>query len=100
MPTGSPSGGPARGARAARPEHPRARRADWEQLIRFCLVGARGYLLNLAVFSLFVHVAESLHVAAVCAFGIAWTNNFVLNKYWTFRRHELPAVQQGARYLR
>jgi putative flippase GtrA len=77
-----------------------ARRADWQQLLRFCVVGTSGYLVNLAVFSLLVHAAD-LHylAAAVGAFVVAWTNNFVLNKFWTFRRHELSAVQQGARYL-
>jgi putative flippase GtrA len=78
----------------------RARRADWEQLVRFCVVGAGGSVLNLAVFALFVHVA-GIHyaVAAVLAFCIAWTNNFLFNKYWTFRRHELHPALQGARYL-
>jgi putative flippase GtrA len=77
-----------------------ARRSDWTQLLRFCVVGASGYLVNLLVFSLLVHVAEWHYiVAAVGAFAVAWTNNFVLNKFWTFQRHELSAVQQGARYL-
>ena len=77
-----------------------AKRSDWHQLLRFCVVGASGYLVNLVVFSLLVHVA-GLHyiVSAVGAFVVAWTNNFVLNKFWTFRRHELSAAQQGARYL-
>ena len=38
-------------------------------------------------------------MAAIGAFCVAWTNNFVLNKFWTFNKHELSAVQQGARYL-
>jgi len=78
----------------------RARRADWEQLMRFCAVGASGYFVNLAVFSVLVHVAGAHYaVAAVGAFCVAWTNNFLWNKYWTFRRHGLTALQQGARYL-
>jgi dolichol-phosphate mannosyltransferase len=77
-----------------------AKRADWHQLLRFCVVGASGYLVNLLVFSLLVHAADWHYIAAgVGAFVVAWTNNFVLNKFWTFRRHELSAVQQGARYL-
>ena len=78
----------------------RARRADWQQLIRFCVVGASGYLVNLVVFSVMVHVLD-LHyvVAAIGAFCVAWTSNFVFNKFWTFQQHGLSAVQQGARYL-
>ena len=78
----------------------RARRADWEQLVRFCVVGGIGYVVNLAVFSLLVHGADTHYaLAAVVAFCVAWTNNFLFNKYWTFRRHELSTAQQGARYL-
>ena len=78
----------------------RARRADWQQLIRFCVVGASGYLVNLVVFSVMVHVLD-LHyvVAAIGAFCVAWTSNFVFNKFWTFQQHGLSAVQQGVRYL-
>ncbi len=78
----------------------RAQRADWQQLIRFCVVGASGYLVNLLVFSAMVH-ALGLHyvVAAIGAFCVAWTSNFVFNKFWTFQQHGLSAVQQGARYL-
>ena len=77
-----------------------AQRADWTQLIRFCVVGASGYLVNLVVFALLVHSAGAHYVlAAIGAFCVAWTNNFFLNKFWTFRQHELSAAQQGARYL-
>lgn len=77
-----------------------ARRADWNQLIRFCVVGASGYLVNLVVFTFLVHGLDAHYVvAAVGAFCVAWTNNFVLNKFWTFDKHELSALRQGARYL-
>lgn len=78
----------------------RAQREDWEQLVRFCVVGASGYLVNLAVFTILVHGVGAHYVpSAVGAFGVAWTNNFLWNKYWTFRRHGLSAMQQGVRYL-
>nr|MBA2293845.1 hypothetical protein [Actinomycetota bacterium] len=28
------------------------RRANWEQLVKFCVVGASGYVVNLAVYAL------------------------------------------------
>ena len=78
----------------------RAQREDWQQLIRFCVVGASGYFVNLAVFTTLVHAAGAHYaLSAVIAFCVAWTNNFLWNKYWTFRRHGLSAMQQGARYL-
>jgi len=75
-------------------------RDTWAQLMRFLVVGASGYVVNLAVFGLLVHRFEIHHtVAAIGAFLVAWTNNFILNKWWTFRRHELSAATQGARYM-
>ena len=29
------------------------------------------------------------------AFCVAWTNNFVFNKFWTFQRHGLSAAAAG-----
>ena len=73
---------------------------DWAQLVRFCLVGASGYLVNLAVFSVLLKGLGAHHlVAAIGAFFVAWTTNFVLNKHWTFRRHGLSTLQQGTRNL-
>ena len=78
----------------------RAQRADWNQLIRFCVVGASGYLVNLVVFTILVHSIGAHYVlAAIGAFCVAWTNNFIFNKFWTFRQHELSAARQGFRYL-
>lgn len=75
-------------------------RGAWGQLLRFCVVGASGYVVNLAVFAALVHGAGAHHLtAAIGAFLVAWTNNFILNKYWTFQRHSLTATQQGIRYM-
>ena len=62
------------------------RRRNWEQLVKFCIVGASGYVVNLAVFALAFH-ALGLHylVAAVCSFLVAVTNNYSWNRLWTFR---------------
>ena len=38
-------------------------------------------------------------VAATISFIVAWSTNFWLNKHWTFSRHGLSIVQQGARNL-
>jgi putative flippase GtrA len=61
-------------------------RENWIQLLKFGLVGASGYLVNLAVFALLVNGAGVHHiVAAVLSFCVAVTNNFLLNRSWTFR---------------
>lgn len=82
------------------PDPRRATRGDWTQLLRFCVVGGSGYVVNLIVFTLLVTVSDAHYsVAALGAFVVAWTNNFFLNKYWTFKRSQLSMGSQAARYL-
>jgi putative flippase GtrA len=80
------------GAAARRP-------ASWWQLVKFGLVGGSGYLINLAVFALFVGLGAHHVIAAIGAFCVAVTNNFVLNRYWTFGPGEGPAHFQAARFF-
>jgi dolichol-phosphate mannosyltransferase len=64
---------------------------NWVQLFQFAVVGASGYVINLIVFAFLTEATEIQHtLAAVGAFCVAVTNNFVLNRIWTFR-------SQGAR---
>ena len=61
------------------------RPANWFQLVRFGLVGGVGFIVNLAVYALFVHpIGVDYHVAAVAAWLVAVLNNFILNRHWTF----------------
>ena len=76
------------------------KRKNWEQLLKFCVVGASGYVVNLAVFSLLV-VGFGLHYipAAVCSFLVAVTNNYTWNRVWTFRSQRGHMGVQGMRFL-
>ncbi len=70
------------------------------QLVRFAIVGASGYALNLAVFAALVHGAgANFRVAAVAAFLAAVTNNFAWNRVWTFDARDGHAGFQAARFL-
>ena len=72
----------------------------WYQLLRFCLVGASGYIVNLAVFFAFTEPLGTNHrVAAVAAFLVAVTNNFHWNRHWTFDARGGHAGFQAARFL-
>ena len=65
--------------------HGMLRPANWLQLIRFGLVGASGFVVNLGVYALFVHVLGiPYQVAAVGSWLVAVLNNFLLNRHWTF----------------
>jgi putative flippase GtrA len=74
-------------------------RGNWIQLAKFCAVGAVGYVVNLAVFSLLLHEHVHYLLAATCSFVVAATGNYVLNRSWTFRdrRHHLGV--QGFQFL-
>ena len=51
------------------------------------MVGGSGYVVNLIVFTLLTHGADVNHLlAAIGAFVVAVTNNFLLNRHWTFKR--------------
>jgi dolichol-phosphate mannosyltransferase len=74
---------------------------NWVQLARFIAVGASGYLINLAVFAVCVHVFDfDFRLAAVAAFVVAVSSNFVCNRHWTFDdARDGHAGHQAARFL-
>jgi len=81
------------GAAARRP-------ASWWQLVKFGLVGGSGYLINLAVFAVLAETLGVHHVlAAVGAFAVAVTNNFLLNRHWTFAAGDGHAGFQAMRFF-
>jgi putative flippase GtrA len=80
--------------------HGMRRPANWLQLVRFGVVGAAGFIVNLAVYALFVHpIGVDYHVAAVAAWIVAVVNNFVLNRHWTFDARGGRARFQAARFV-
>ncbi len=83
-----------RASRALRARH------NWVQLAKFCVVGASGYVVNLAVYATLLNAAN-LHyrLAATGSFLVAATWNYVLNRVWTFRRQRGHVGYQGLRFL-
>jgi dolichol-phosphate mannosyltransferase len=74
-------------------------RHNWFQLLRFGLVGASGFVVNLGVFSLAYEVLNTdWWVAATVAFIVALTNNFIWNRIWTFGATSGHAGFQAARF--
>jgi putative flippase GtrA len=73
---------------------------NWVQLFKFGVVGASGYIVNLAVFALLNQALDVHHiVAAVGAFCVAVSNNFLWNRHWTFDAAHGHAGFQAARFL-
>jgi putative flippase GtrA len=76
------------------------RRANWEQLVKFCVVGASGYVVNLVVYTFLLEVVGLHYIpAAVGSFLVAVTNNYTWNRAWTFRGQRGHLVFQGLRFL-
>jgi dolichol-phosphate mannosyltransferase len=74
--------------------------ANWVQLLKFGVVGASGYLVNLGVFALLAGNLGVHHIAAaIGAFCVAVTSNFLWNRYWTFGPGDGPAGFQAARFF-
>jgi putative flippase GtrA len=73
---------------------------NWRQLVKFCLVGGSGYVVNLCVFYVCVELLGLHHLAgASVAFVVAVANNFWWNRYWTFRARSGHAGFQAARFF-
>lgn len=73
---------------------------NWIQVVKFGVVGASGYALNLAIFAALVKALDVHYIpAAVVAFCVAVTNNFIWNRQWTFRATKGHAGFQAARFF-
>jgi putative flippase GtrA len=72
---------------------------NWQQLAKFCLVGAVGYLINLAVYDALLHQGLHYLAAATCSFLVAVTSNYTWNRLWTFREHRGHIGVQGMRFF-
>jgi dolichol-phosphate mannosyltransferase len=68
--------------------------------MQFGVVGASGYLINLAVFAV-ANEALGIHYigAAIVAFCVAVTSNFWWNRHWTFDAKHGHAGFQAARFF-
>lgn len=86
-------------ARVERIELALRKRGNWEQLAKFCVVGAVGYGINLAVYDTLLHAGLHYLLAATCSFLVAVTSNYSWNRIWTFRHHRGGHAAQGSRFF-
>jgi putative flippase GtrA len=69
------------------------------QFLRFCLVGASGYAVNLAVYAALLAVGLHYSAAASISFLTAATSNYVWNRLWTFEARQTRLLSQSIRAL-
>ena len=72
---------------------------NWQQLGKFCAVGAVGYVINLVVYEALLHAGLHYLVAATCSFLVAVTSNYTWNRLWTFREQRGHVGIQGMRFF-
>ena len=74
--------------------------ANWLQLVRFSVVGATGYAVNLLLYALCV---KGLGIEYLLAESAAWilaaANNFIWNRHWTFNAREGQVHVQAIRFF-
>jgi putative flippase GtrA len=75
------------------------RRLLESQFLRFVLVGASGYAVNLAVYAALLAAGLHYLAAATVSFLVAAGSNYAGNRVWTFRARRAPLLGQGARAL-
>ena len=76
------------------------RRGNWEQLVKFCVVGGTGYVVNLVVYTLLLRGLDVHYLAAAfCSFLVAVSSNYTWNRLWTFRAQRGHVAYQGMRFL-
>ena len=62
------------------------------QLIRFCLVGGSGMLIDMGVTAFCRElIGIDARVGAFFGFSLAVINNYLLNRKWTFRNGDKPS---------
>ncbi|MBV8343867.1 MAG: GtrA family protein [Candidatus Eremiobacteraeota bacterium] len=81
-----------------------ARRRGVRQFVKFGIVGASGFIVNLAVFTLLQRLTPNhaqplqYNIIYTVAFLAGGVSNYYLNRVWTFRSTG-HAVREGAQFL-
>lgn len=72
----------------------------WSKFWKYCVVGLTGTAVDFGVLLLLVEVAHwSVLPANTLSFLLAATNNYVLNKYWTYADPERSIGKQYVKFL-
>ncbi len=69
------------------------------RFLKFGSVGALGTVTNLIIYSTLIFLNVNYNLASVSAFVVAVTQNFVLNKRWTFSDHDAGIKHRFVKYV-
>jgi dolichol-phosphate mannosyltransferase len=74
-------------------------RSSRGQFLRFCVVGASGYAVNVGAFALALALSVQHLAAAVVGFMVAMASNFWCNRRWTFASSHGGLAVQASRFF-
>ena len=69
------------------------------KIVKFGSVGALGSVTNIAIFSSLTFLDVHYNLASVAAFLVAVTQNYSLNKKWTFKEHNTKTKKKFIKYF-
>jgi len=69
------------------------------KILKFSSVGALGSVTNISIYSALVFLDVNYNLASVIAFIFAVTQNYTLNKKWTFKDHNTKTKQKFVKYF-
>jgi len=69
------------------------------KIVKFGSVGALGSVTNIIIFSSLTFLNINYNIAATIAFLVAVTQNYLLNKKWTFKEHNTKTKKKFIKYF-
>ncbi len=69
------------------------------KILKFSSVGALGSITNISIYSMLVFVNINYNIASILAFIVAVTQNYTLNKRWTFKDHNTKTKKKFIKYF-
>ena len=69
------------------------------KILKFSSVGALGSITNISIYSLLVFLNINYNIASILAFIVAVTQNYTLNKRWTFKDHNTKTKKKFIKYF-
>lgn len=70
------------------------------QFIKFCIVGLSGTIIDLGFYNLFaLSIGLNIYFARTISFILAATNNYHLNRVWTFQSKEKKITREFSQFF-
>lgn len=76
------------------------RALPWRRFIKFAITGGTAFAIDFSIYFVLTRFAHVPYIGArAISIAMAFTWNFLLNRYWTFRATEGKIVRQASRFV-